>query len=63
MSFPTNAQKRLNHEPKGETNVVGIFPNESAVVAMLLERNDKWVVQRSRRMALETPRRAFGAGI
>jgi transposase-like protein len=67
MSFPkdhrpkihsTNPLERLNGEIKRRTEVVGIFPNEEAIVrlvgAILLEQNDEWAVQRARYMTLET---------
>jgi len=67
MSFPkehraklhsTNPLERVNGEIKRRTEVVGIFPNEDAIVrlvgAILLETNDEWAVQRARYMSLET---------
>jgi len=67
MSFPpehwvklhsTNGLERLNGEVKRRTDVVGIFPNDEAIVrlvgSILLEQNDEWAVQRGRYMTLET---------
>ncbi len=54
----TNSLERLNGDVKRRTNVVGIFPNDEAIVsllgAILLEQNDEWAIQRARCMTLET---------
>lgn len=63
MTFPrqhwtklhsTNPIERLNGVIKRRTEVVGIFPNDDAIVrlvgALLLEQNDEWAVQRCRYM-------------
>ena len=67
MSFPkehraklhsTKPIERFNGEIKRRTDVVGIFPNDEAIVhlvgALILEQNDEWIVLRARYMTLET---------
>jgi len=66
MNFPaqhrvkihsTNPIERLNKEVKRRADVVGIFPNEGAIIrligAVLLEANDEWQLQH-RYMQMET---------
>lgn len=66
MSFPrehwpqiasTNPLERVNKEIKRRSDVVGIFPNDDAIVrlvgALMLETHDEWTVAR-RYMGLES---------
>ncbi len=55
--LPTQSSA-FNGEIKRRTEVVGIFPNDDAIVrlvgAILLKQNDEWAVQRARYITLET---------
>jgi Transposase, Mutator family len=55
-----NPIERLNGETKRRTEVVGIFPNEDAIVrlvgAILLQQNVEWPVQRAHYMTPENHR-------
>ncbi len=66
MSFPrehwaqiasTTPLERVNREVKRRSDVIGIFPNDEAIVrlvgALMLETNDEWAVAR-RYMSLES---------
>ncbi|KFI24620.1 hypothetical protein CG50_09555 [Paenirhodobacter enshiensis] len=66
MSFPrehwpqiasTNPLERVNREVKRRADVIGIFPNDAAIIrlvgALMLETNDEWAVAR-RYMSLGT---------
>ncbi|MCA3560728.1 MAG: transposase, partial [Aestuariivirga sp.] len=72
MSFPrehwpqiasANPLKRVNREVKRRADVIGIFPNDEAIVrlagALMPETNDEWTVARPY-MSLETLARITG---
>jgi transposase-like protein len=74
MAFPkahwpqlasTNPLERLNKEIKRRSRVIGIFPNDAAVIrlvgALLEEQTDEWQVTR-RYMSQETLTRVISSG-
>ena len=56
----TNPLERVNREINRQADVIGIFPNDKAIIrlvgALILETNDEWAVAR-RYTPLETPAR------
>ena len=59
----TNTLERLNKEVKRRSRVIGIFPNDAAIVRLLgtlmAEQTDEWQVTR-RYMSMDTLNRVIG---
>lgn len=57
--WSTNPLQRLNKEIKRRARVVGIFPNDAAVVglvgAVLADTHDEWVTDERRYLAEQSP--------
>jgi len=59
----TNSLERVNKEVKRRSRVIGIFPNDAAIVRLLgtrmAEQTDEWQVTR-RYMSMDTLNRVIG---
>ena len=64
--WSTNPLGRLNKEVKRRTDVVGVFPNEAAVVrlatAVVAEAHDEWQVAERRYLSEGSMAKLYGTG-